>query len=124
MKKYLVESTHGNKRDTEGLPIYVNAVGDYTYADSEEKAIEIYKDTCIEQGASEEENEAADYMAERVVSSYDEIRDAWFADGYHTDDFETIENFEEWLKEHDECMTPEEIKCVFDTLQGERIENR
>ena len=124
MKKYLVESTHGNKRDTEGLPIYVNAVGDYTYADSEEKAIEIYKDTCIEQGASEEENEAADYMAERVVSSYDEIRDAWFADGYHTDDFETIENFEEWLKEHDECMAPEEIKCVFDTLQGERIENR
>ena len=68
MKKYLVESTHGNERDIEGLPIYVNAVGDYTYADSEEEAIEIYKDTCIEQGASEEENEAADYMAKIIDS--------------------------------------------------------
>ena len=124
MKKYLVESTHGNERDIEGLPIYVNAVGDYTYADSEEEAIEIYKDTCIEQGASEEENESADYTAERVVSSYDEISSAWFADGYHTDDFETIGNFINWLKEHDECMTPEEIMCVFDNLQSERIEAR
>ena len=33
--------------------------------------------------------------------SYNEISGAWFSDGYHTDEFETLENFVDWLHEHD-----------------------
>ena len=120
MKKYLVESTCENEGTAFDYPVYKNAAGGYLYAKSEAEALETYKNFCISQGMSEEEIESADYTVKRVVPSYDEVSLAWFAEGYHADDFETIGNFINWLKAGDMLLTPEEIDYYFSHLQEER----
>ena len=114
MKKYLVESTCENEGTVFDYPVYKNAAGCYLYGKSEADALEMYKILCISQGMSEEEIESADYTVKRVVPSYDEVSLAWFADGYHTG------SFEDWLKERDMLLTPEEIDYYFSHLQEER----
>ncbi len=49
-----------------------------------------------------------------------EIKNAWFADGYHTDEFENIENFKEWLGENSIELDNDDIVKIFGELQEER----
>ena len=55
--------------------------------------------------------------------SYNEISEAWFSDGFHTDNFETLENFVEWLHEHDLYLNDDTIQEYFYCLQKERAEH-
>ena len=55
--------------------------------------------------------------------SYNEISEAWFSDGFHTDEFETLENFVEWLHEHDLHLDDDTIQEYFHCLQKERAEH-
>lgn len=54
---------------------------------------------------------------------YNEISEAWFSDGYHTDNFETLENFVDWLHEHDLYLDDDTIQEYFYRLQKERAEH-
>ena len=51
-----------------------------------------------------------------------EIKDSWFADGYHTDEFENIENFKEWLGENSIELDNDAAVRIFGELQEERTE--
>ena len=55
--------------------------------------------------------------------SYNDILEAWFSDGYHTDKFETLENFVDWLHEHNLYLDDDTIKEYFYLLQEERAEH-
>lgn len=56
--------------------------------------------------------------------NYNEISEAWFSDGYHTDNFETLENFADWLHEHNLYLDDDTIHEFFDCLQKERAEHK
>ena len=55
--------------------------------------------------------------------SYNNISEAWFSDGFHTDDFETFENFVEWLHEQNLYLDDDTIPEYFYCLQKERAEH-